>query len=71
MRRLREFEKTEGNNRARQFVVAVSANIEDNVLGMDGFDIQHSKPMREKGIVECINVYVNEFCSNKNCQLDV
>mmetsp|Transcript_4443 Transcript_4443/g.7563 ORF Transcript_4443/g.7563 Transcript_4443/m.7563 type:complete len:353 (+) Transcript_4443:3-1061(+) len=54
--RLREFErKTE--NRRRQYVVAVSANIEDNVVGVDGFDLERGKPIREKDIVQCMDLY--------------
>ena len=52
VRRLREFEEAE--NRERQCVVAVSANIEDNIVGLDGFDLQRSKPLREKDIVNCM-----------------
>lgn len=55
--RLREFEKQE--NRARQFVVAVSANIEDNIVGKDGFDLQRCKPLREKDIMECMERYAS------------
>ena len=52
MSRLREFEENEG--RSRQFVVAVSANIEDNIVGVGGFDLQRSKPLREKDISNCM-----------------
>lgn len=52
---MREFEAKE--TRKRQFVVAVSANIEDNIVGMSGFDLQRSKPLREKDIIACMNLY--------------
>lgn len=55
---MREFESAE--HRQRQCVVAVSANIEDNIVGMGGFDLQRSKPLREKDIIYCMNEYTSE-----------
>lgn len=55
VRRLREFEATEPN-RERQFVVAVSANIDDNIVGTSGFDLQRSKPLRERDILQCMSL---------------
>jgi CheY-like chemotaxis protein len=54
--RLREFEKAE--QRERQCVIAVSANIENNIVGSEGFDMQHSKPIREKDIALCMHKYM-------------
>jgi hypothetical protein len=55
VRRLREFEEKE--NRERQFVVAVSANIEDTMVGASGFDLQRAKPLRKSDIVNCMKMY--------------
>ena len=54
--RLREFEKTE--QRERQCIIAVSANIENNIVGSEGFDMQRSKPIREKDIAQCMHKYM-------------
>jgi hypothetical protein len=53
---LREFEKAE--QRERQCVIAVSANIENNIVGSEGFDMQRSKPIREKDIALCMHSYM-------------
>ena len=41
-------------------MVAVSANIEDNIVGMSGFDLQRSKPLREKDIISCMRLYASK-----------
>ena len=53
--RLREFEEKE--KRQRQCIIAVSANLEEDVTGMDGFDLQRYKPLREKDILQCMRLY--------------
>ena len=58
VRRLREYEASE--NRERQCVVAVSANIEDNIVGTSGFDLQRSKPLRQKDIISCMSLYASK-----------
>jgi len=54
---LREFEAQEESHRERQCVVAVSANIENSIVGLDGFDLQRSKPLSEKDIVNVMSLY--------------
>ena len=39
-------------------MIAVSANIENNIVGSEGFDMQHSKPIREKDIAQCMHKYM-------------
>ena len=38
-------------------MVAVSANIEDNVVGIEGFDLQRFKPLRKKDVISCMSLY--------------
>lgn len=46
--------------RQRQCVVAVSANMEDGIVGLSGFDLQRGKPLREKDIASCMSLYASK-----------